>query len=88
MTDSSPRIGRLFDEYRDSGAAAVDEFWQEVTASGTPAFQTAGVVTSEAPQYVVGVFSDVVIWAGTTRLVRTGRRSRWPALTVECGERM
>lgn len=32
----SPRINRLYDDFRATGPAAVEAFWNDVTASGTP----------------------------------------------------
>jgi enterochelin esterase family protein len=41
MPDTSPRIARLRDEIAVDGAAAVDRFWREVTAAGTPLVEAA-----------------------------------------------
>jgi enterochelin esterase family protein len=84
MTDSSPRISRLFDEYRANGAKAVDEFWREVTASGTPLIEApdedSALVTfvwrgsAESTKVYWGVdlslerFAETDLWYGSVRL--------------------
>ncbi|WP_405060167.1 alpha/beta hydrolase-fold protein [Kribbella sp. NBC_01505] len=80
----SPRIGRLFDEYQHGGTDALDKFWREVAAGGTPLIEEpdgiSALVTfvwrgsADSTNTAWGVnlplhrFIDTDLWYGSVRL--------------------
>ncbi|WP_405064374.1 alpha/beta hydrolase-fold protein [Kribbella sp. NBC_01505] len=84
VISTSPRIGRLLAEYDDVGAVALDNFWREVAASGTPFIEepdegTALVTfvwrgSAESTNVAWGVniplerFAETDLWYGSVRL--------------------
>ena len=62
MTERSPRITRLLEDLPDGGAQVVDDFWREVTATGTPLVEPAGADSALV----------TFLWRGEARYTATG----------------
>jgi enterochelin esterase family protein len=89
MTPTSPRIAQLAEELSNRGPAAVDDFWREVSAAGTPliedvrdgsalvTFLWRGEASRTATGWGVDVelerIDDTDLWHGSRRLPTTMR---------------